>query len=194
MILSDQDLRTAIEQGDIEIVGPYEIQPASVDLHLSGETPLAIGTSHHGPEMIDPRHPIKGRMIPLRRWSDEGVDGWLLPPRGFALASTSERVRLGCDHVGRLEGKSSLARLGLTVHITAGFFDPGFEGYPTLELFNNTPYAFFLIPGMPICQMAFEELSSSCAVPYRGKYAGQGAAPAPSQYHKNFPLTLPWST
>lgn len=199
MILSDRDIVAALEAGEIEVSGAYEIQPASIDLHLSDETPITIGRAPamYGrrdamPSIINPTRDVNERIMPLRPARDpqdpRQVQGWTLPVQGFALASTSERVRIGQNHVARLEGKSSLARLGLMVHITAGFFDPGFEGYPTLELYNCTQYDFLLIPGMPICQMAFEPLSSPCAVPYSGKYVDQGAAPQASRYHLNFPL------
>lgn len=184
-----------METDEIEVQGAYEIQPASIDLHLSSEDPITIGTAPTmvgwvtKPTHIDPAANVSDRMHTLTRWDGKSTgtsSGWKLPSHGFALASTTERVRIGPNHVARLEGKSSLARLGLTVHITAGFFDPGFEGYPTLELFNCTGFDFLLVPGMPICQMAFEQLSSPCAVPYSGKYVNQGPKPQPSRYDKNF--------
>lgn len=187
MIYSDRDIRGAMELGEIEIEGLREgsIQPASVDLRLSSESPLFIGwtepgTSNH----IDPRKDIAPRMyeLPYRR----DYEAWVLPAKTFALASTAERVALRGSVVGRLEGKSSLARLGLMVHITAGFFDPGFEGFPTLELYNCTDHAILLVPDMPICQMAFEPTMSPSSSRYEGKYQNQGAAPRPSSFHENF--------
>lgn len=202
MILSDRDIKRALDAGLIGVEGEYNIGPASVDLNLSGETPTTIGVNGHLPigkwshwDVINPKVDIAPRMreVPWQkvpRPDEHGEiiwdEGWVLPAHSFALASTSGRVTLKNRHVIRLEGKSSLARLGLAVHITAGFFDPGFTGHPTLELFNFTDFGFLLIPGMSICQIAVEPLSSPCDVPYEGKYVDQGAAPQPSRYHLNF--------
>lgn len=202
MILSDRDIKRALDAGLIGIEGEYNIGPASVDLNLSGEVPTTIGVNGALPpgpmfshwDVINPKVDVAPRMRHLAwgrvpRVTEDGIvwdEGWLLPAHSFALASTSGRVTIEDRHAIRLEGKSSLARLGLAVHITAGFFDPGFRGHPTLELFNFTDFGFLLIPGMPICQVAVEPLSSPSESPYEGKYVDQGAAPQASRYHKNF--------
>jgi dCTP deaminase len=98
------------------------------------------------------------------------------------------------DLVGRVEGKSSLARLGLFVHVTAGFIDPGFEGHITLELFCANGRGITLYPGMPVCQISFENMESPPMRPYGkgatgSKYMGQEQGPTPSRYYANFPLT-----
>jgi dCTP deaminase len=112
--------------------------------------------------------------------------GVLLPSGGFMLAATKERFSIPNGIAGRLEGKSSIARLGLFIHITAGYFDPGFEGYATLELFNAAPHPIRLRAGMPIAQMSFTRMSGLSAQPYgstgRGShYQGQGPDPTESR-------------
>lgn len=185
MIYSDADIRKALASGEIVIeeVRDDDIQPASVDLRLSNR-PFKFMRELRAP--IDPMRDQSGQMVDVP-FSDGGSGVVHLHPGEFALASTRERVVIGNTVAGRLEGKSSLARLGLIVHTTAGFFDPGFEGFPTLELLNVSPRSIILRPGMAIAQMAFFEMRTECERPYslRGKYAGQGADPAPSQYFKN---------
>lgn len=189
MLYSDSDIRKALADGLFEIDGMVEgsLQPASVDFHLSDRPFKHWGNQG---DAITPWIDQSAEMVeqhPGTRW-DEG-DGLFVLDRGeFALASTVERVRIGNIVAGRLEGKSSLARLGLVIHTTAGFFDPGFEGYPTLELVNLSPRPMLLRPGMPIAQMSFFELKSLCVNPYdvKGHYTGQGADPEPSHYFENF--------
>jgi dCTP deaminase len=118
----------------------------------------------------------------------EGV--FLLHPGEFVLGATAERVGLPDDLVGRIEGKSSLGRLGLLIHTTAGFVDAGFEGYLTLELSNVATLPITLYPGMKIGQISFLQMTSPADQPYGSgtlgsKYAGQ-KGPTPSQYWKNF--------
>lgn len=206
MLYSDSDIRKALADGLFEIDGMVEgsLQPASVDFHLSGR-PLKVW-AHSG--MVDLEEGMGGTYdkrrysAPIVPWIDQTDEmstvafhehprfGMCVPlaPGQFALASTAERVRIGSIVAGRLEGKSSLARLGLVIHTTAGFFDPGFEGYPTLELVNLSPRPMLLRPGMPIAQMSFFELWTPCERPYavKGHYAGQGADPEPSHYFENF--------
>lgn len=203
-MLSDRDIRLALHQRAIEIDGLVDgsIQPASVDFHLS-DRPIKVWSETHPHENnfmgiqfgmgvpIIPWHDQSGEMVEqeaIQRYADVTDVCFILKPMQFALASTTERVRLGPAHLGRLEGKSSLARLGLIVHTTAGFFDPGFEGWPTLELVNVSPRSMLLRPGMPIAQMAFDAMSSPVEVPYgaKGHYADQGADPVASRYYANF--------
>src|SRR5690606_6184626 len=132
MIFSDRTIREAIEGGKIEIE-PYEpsyVQPSSVDLRVGNGFRVFV---NHKYSKIDPRDPQADltQLIEV----DEG-EPFMLHPGEFVLGTTLERVRLGNDVVARLEGKSSLGRLGLLIHSTAGFVDPGFEGHITLELSN----------------------------------------------------------
>lgn len=147
MILSDKTIRARLNDGSIGIDPAPEdncIQPASVDLTL-------------GEYFINPSYSPD-------RWGD--VDQVVLASRTFLLGATAERVRVPADCVGRVEGKSSLARLGLLVHITAGFLDPGFEGNITLEFYNVSEKGIVLRPGMKICQTSFELLDQTCERPY----------------------------
>lgn len=187
-ILVDHEIREALNDGlTIQSPTPLAIGPCSIDLMLSPhfrlfeEKPFGERAYAEGHD-IDPREDNStdglGISVP------EG-DYFLLRPMTFALASTVEHIAFPSNIAGQMEGKSSLARLGLIVHVTAGFFDVGFAGYPTLELFNLRHRPIRLYPGMPIAQMAFFRTSSYARVPYgaRGdsKYHRQGAAPAPSQ-------------
>lgn len=204
MLYSDTDIQKALDTHMVEIEGlvPGSIQPASVDFHLS-DRPFKLWSEFHphennflgislgGGAPIVPWRDQTGEMVEQAaelRYSD-APPCFILKPGQFALASTTERVKIGPRLAGRLEGKSSLARLGLIVHTTAGFFDPGFEGYPTLELLNVAPRPMLLRPDMPIAQMAFFAMTSGSATPYneRGKYINQGADPEPSHYFENFP-------
>lgn len=196
MLYADVDIERAIRRGDIAIEGMVDgsLQPASVDFHLSDQ-PFKVFLDRKYPE-FDVDKPL----VPIVPWVDQGYqytdmplidDGshepyFMLAPGQFALASTVERVKIGHHCAGRLEGKSSLARLGLLIHTTAGFFDPGFQGYCTLELVNLAPQPLLLRPGMPIGQMSFFETISKVRDPYSGKYQNQGEAPEPSHYDKNF--------
>ena len=121
--------------------------------------------------------------------SADEVNPFILHPGEFVLAVTMERVEVPTDLVGRLDGKSSLGRLGLIVHSTAGFVDPGFKGRLTLELTNLTNLPIQLYPGMPVSQISFSELSSPAETPYGkmsgSKYQGQ-SGPEASRYYLNF--------
>ncbi len=186
MILSDRDIRKAIGDGQIGIE-PFDeadVQPASVDLHVD----QFFRTFHNH------RHPfidVKKPMEDLTELLDVGPDGpFILHPGEFVLGSTTEYVRLPDDLVARLEGKSSLGRLGLLIHSTAGFVDPGFEGHLTLELSNVANLPITIYPGMKIGQISFFRLSSPADHPYGSiatgsKYQGQ-RGPTASRYFKNF--------
>lgn len=182
---SDTDIEGWRRHGWLDVTpwDPARLQPASVDLTLSWARPLAFESAFPG-EVIDPRKNNSGRMAAMTL--DVGLNAYLMPARSFALVSTVEKVTFSRHIAGRLEGKSSLARLGLFVHVTAGFFDPGFTGYPTLELVNITDRTWLLVPGMPIGQMAFERCETPATVPYEGKYVDQGPVPTRSMYHRNF--------
>ncbi len=109
---------------------------------------------------------------------------FILHPGEFVLGSTVERVAIPDDLVARLEGKSSLGRLGLLIHSTAGYIDPGFEGTITLELSNVARLPIAIYPGMPIGQISFLQMTTPVDRPYRGKYGGQ-EGPTASRYHEN---------
>ena len=181
--LSDRAIRGAVNIGIIGIYpyDPEHVQPASYDMTLGKKFKVISDDI----PLIDPRVGVEYKETVV----EEGA--FPLLAGGFCLASTVERVELATNIIGRLEGKSSLGRIGLTAHITAGFFDPGFRGHATLELFNATHKTILLIPGMKICQMSFARLSSHAERPYGhksldSKYQDQGDSPHGSQIHKNF--------
>ena len=177
MILSDRDLLARLESGEI-VVEPIEdpelqIQPASIDLRLSRE--FIVYQLPHVP-CLDARDPKSVEKYTRRVDIDEG-EAFILHPGEFALGSTIERVKVPADLVARVEGRSSIGRLAVVVHATAGFVDPGFEGQITLELANLGGCAVKLYPGMRISQLVFHTMTSPSLRPYgagRGsKYQGQ---------------------
>lgn len=185
MVLSDRDIRAAVDEGRIRI-DPYEdgfVQPSSVDLRVDREF-LVFHNARRA--FIDPREAMDD--LTERITFDDG-ERFILHPGEFALGSTLERIGLPDDLVARLEGKSSLGRLGLLIHSTAGFIDPGFEGHVTLELSNVANLPIAIDPGMLIGQISFQQLTSPAERPYgsdalRSKYQGQ-RGPTPSAYHRN---------
>ena len=186
VIFSDRTIKEAIAVGRIEI-DPFEasyVQPSSVDLRV--DRYFRVFENHKYP-YIDPKAPQLD-LTTLVEVSDE--EPFILHPGEFVLGSTFERVRLGNDVVARLEGKSSLGRIGLLIHSTAGFVDPGFDGYLTLELSNvaNLPIAIY--PQMKIGQISFYQLSTEADHPYGtdtagSKYQGQ-RGPTASRIHEDF--------
>lgn len=176
-MLSDADIREAMASGDIAITNPdgsgpsdSDIQPASVDLHVGDEFAMFATRGEQvqiKPEGID-RVP---QMLKARQQNA------LLPPGQFLLVTTRERVRLSSVIAAKVEGRSSIGRLGLMVHVTAGFVDPGFDGQLTLELYNCSPHTIVLHEGASICQLAFIRTRSPSAMPYGygrpSKYQGQ---------------------
>ncbi len=186
MVLSDRTIRREIEAGRIvvEPLAPDAIQPASVDLRL-GKLFRVFRNSRIPFIDVKREYPDLTELVEI----DEETP-FILHPGEFALAVTYERVRLPDDIVGRLEGKSSLGRLGLLVHSTAGYVDPGWDGYLTLELSNvaNLPIALYY--KMKVSQISFLRLTEPAEHPYGSaalgsKYQGQ-AEPTPSRYHLNF--------
>ena len=177
MILSDRDLRARLASGDI-IVDPIDdpdlqIQPASIDMRLSSS--FIVYRLPHVP-CIDPRD--RESIDRYTRTIDIEEGGtFVLQPGEFALGSTLEWVKVPADLVARVEGRSSIGRLAVVVHATAGFVDPGFEGRITLELSNLGRCAVKLYPGMRISQLVFQTMTSPAERPYgpaRGsKYQGQ---------------------
>ena len=189
MVLSDRDIRAAIKQGQI-VITPQDdssIQPASVDLRLGNQ--LRVFQNHLLP-VID----VKQEMTHLTESAQiDEVNPFVLHPGEFVLGMTLEEVRLPNDIVGRLDGKSSLGRLGLVVHSTAGFVDPGWRGRLTLELSNLANLPINLYVGMRISQISFMRLTSPAEHPYGSnalgsKYQGQ-MEPTPSRFFQNYDAT-----
>lgn len=182
MLLHDAGIMRAIEDKSIGInpLNRDALQPSSLDLRLGNEFAI-VDTS--GIAVLNPKLDNSWRVI--RKTIDPG-NSFLLWPRSFVLASTVESVKLSLNIAARVEGKSSLGRLGLLVHITAGFIDPGFEGQVTLELANMLDVPIRLYPDMPVAQICFF-LMAGYATSYqeRGKYMNQ-QGPVASLYHKNF--------
>ena len=185
MILSDTDIKKALERGDISVdpFDPKYIQPASIDLHLDKEF-LIFDTNQN--YVIDPKKPIDPLMKSITIDEDRP---FVLHPGEFALGLIYETTGVANDYVGRLEGKSSVGRMGLLIHVTAGFLDPGNKLKMTLELSNVANMPILLYYKMPIAQLASEKISSPYEVPYskvnNSKYTGD-MKPRASQMWKNF--------
>jgi len=185
-VLSDRDIRAALEAGEVGI-RPYDaadLQPSSVDLHL--DRSFRVFRNNRYP-YIDVRAPQPDLTEMLTVADDEP---FVLHPGEFVLGQTLEWVELPNDLVARLEGKSSLGRLGLLIHSTAGYVDPGWKGNLTLELSNvaNLPIALYF--GMKIGQISFFKMSSPVDRPYGSpelgsKYQGQ-SEPTASAFHRDF--------
>lgn len=177
MVLSDRDIRIALEEGRIKIEPAPDLDKQlgsiSVDFRL-GNTFMVFEHSRYS--YIDPRHPnsIGDAMRTIQVEDDEA---FIMQPGDFALASTMESLELPNNLLGRLEGRSSIARLGITVHSTAAVFEPGWIGTATMELSNLGRMPVALYPGMRICAFSFQQLTSPVLTQYRdkpnNKYAGQ---------------------
>jgi dCTP deaminase len=181
-----QNIRAEIAAGRIEIepFDPAMVQPSSIDVRLDSR--FLVFRSHTR-AVIDVKEDLTD-LTELVTITDG--EPFILHPGEFVLGSTAERVRLPDDIVGRIEGKSSLGRLGLLIHPTAGFVDAGFEGFLTLELSNVATLPITLYPGMKIGQISFLRMDGPAEFPYGSsslgsKYSGQ-VGPTPSQYWKNF--------
>jgi len=186
MVLSDRTIKAEIEAGRI-VVEPYEegmVQPSSVDVRVDRRFRVFHNARY---PYIDVRQPMEG-LTEAVEVSD--AEPFILHPGEFVLGQTLERVRLPDDIVARLEGKSSLGRLGLLIHSTAGFVDSGFEGNLTLELSNVANLPVTIYYGMPIGQISFMRMDSPVERPYGSRKAGskyQGQAePTPSRFYLNF--------
>jgi dCTP deaminase len=182
-VLSDRSIAKALED-DRLVIDPrpedHRIQPASVDL-LLGQTFVRYPT-YHFDHIEDPYHRPVIDLQAIGMMTETGMfgigDSVRLEPREFILGTTLERVTLPNNLVARIEGKSSLGRLGLLTHCTAGFIDPGFDGTITLELYNLNPSPIILRPGLPICQLAIMNMDAPVERPYgheelSSKYQGQ---------------------
>jgi dCTP deaminase len=189
MLLSDRDIRAEVDGGRV-VLEPYEpamVQPSSVDVRL--DRFFRVFENHRYPH-IDPasEQPDLTRLVEV-----DPDEAFVLHPGEFVLASTFEVVTLPDDVAARLEGKSSLGRLGLLTHSTAGFIDPGFSGHVTLELSNVATLPIMLWPGMKIGQLCFFRLSSPAEHPYGSakhgsRYQGQ-RGPTPSRSFQSFHRT-----
>jgi dCTP deaminase len=189
MLMSDRDIRAAIDSKRVvlEPFDPDMVQPSSIDVRL--DRYFRVFENHRYPH-IDPAEdqPDLTRLV-----EPAGDEPFVLHPGEFVLASTYEVVTLGNDLSARLEGKSSLGRLGLLTHSTAGFIDAGFSGHLTLELSNVATLPIKLWPGMKIGQLCFFALSSPAEEPYGSgrtgsRYQGQ-RGPTPSRSYLNFHRT-----
>ena len=186
MLLSDRDIRSEITAGRVA-VEPFDeamIQPSSVDVRLDKFFRVF---ENHKYSVIDPS--IEQAELTREVIAEDG-EAFILHPVEFVLASTYEIITLPDDIAGRLEGKSSLGRLGLLTHSTAGFIDPGFSGHITLELSNVANLPVKLFPGMKIGQLCLIKLSSPAEHPYgsaiyASRYQGQ-RGPTPSRSFMNF--------
>jgi dCTP deaminase len=186
MVLSDRTIRQLLDEGRIGIE-PYEeelLQPSSVDVRV--DRLFRVFRNSRYP-FID----VKREMEDLTELVEVDQDeAFILHPGEFVLGSTLERITLPDDLVARLEGKSSLGRLGLLIHSTAGFIDPGWDGHVTLELSNVANLPITIYYGMKIGQLSFVQLTEPAEHPYGtgelgSKYQGQ-MGPTPSRYWRNF--------
>ena len=188
MILSDRTIREEIAAGRI-VIDPYDerrVQPSSIDVRISH---LFRVFRNHTSAVIDVKADQAG-LTELVEMPEDGSEAFMLHPGEFVLGSTLERVAVPDDLVGRVEGKSSLGRLGLLIHSTAGFIDAGFDGHITLELANVASLPITLYPGMKIGQVSFMRMTTPAEHPYGAgasgsKYQGQ-RGPTPSRYFENF--------
>ena len=183
MILSDRTIREQIEAGRI-VIDPFDaacVQPSSVDLHVDAE--FRVFRNNRYP-FID----VKQEQDLTELVEVKPDEAFILHPGEFVLGSTLERVAIPDDLVARLEDKSSLGRLGLLIHSTAGYVDPGWDGYLTLELSNVANLPITIYPGMKIGQISFFQLTTAADTPYGGagsKYQGQ-RGPTASRIHEEF--------
>jgi len=173
MIFSDVDIKEALQQGEkleslrshehwirVEPCEPWQVQPASIDLCL-GRSFVCFPPGAGDVDMLD--RAVSSYPVDL----GSGQDSFFtLDPQTFVLGTTIERVELGPRVCGKIEGKSSIGRMGLIVHVTAGFIDPGFSGQITLELYNVSARKIRLRPDLPICQIAFGMCKTRAARPY----------------------------
>lgn len=192
-VLSDRDIKQALKINYLKVKSPIplNIQAASLDLHLAPTI------------LVFKRRSIKNAVIDVKRKVDEYVEyetldpvkGALIHPHELILGVTREYFELPNQLIANVEGKSSLGRLGLVIHATAGFIDPGFKGHITLEITNLTEFPLIIYPNMPIGQTRFTVLTSPAEIPYGDPRLGSkkysnpysiNPKPIPSQYWRNF--------
>lgn len=189
MILSDRTLREQLDAGRI-VIDPLDeslIQPSSIDVRISN---LFRVFRNHTRAVLDVKQDLQDLTELIEIDADDPDASFMLHPGEFVLGSTLERIAVPDDLVGRVEGKSSLGRLGLLIHSTAGFIDAGFDGHITLELANVASLPITLYPGMKIGQVSFMHMTTPAQNPYGqgakgSKYQGQ-RGPTPSRYFENF--------
>lgn len=191
-ILSDKDINEYLKKGDIEI-HPLEdierqIQPSSVDLRIGSEFK---GFKIIKKPFIDPKDPEDLDSY-MESMHIENEESFIIHPNEFTLATTYETVKIPDNLVARVEGRSSMGRLGITMHVTAGYIDPGFEGKITLEISNIGKMPVALYPGQRACQIVFETMISSADRPYGhperdSKYMGQ-TRPESSRIKQDYEL------
>ena len=187
MIFSDRTIKEALASERI-VIDPYDkemVQPSSVDLRCGSVFRVF---ENHRYALIDPKAPQEDLTTEVEATVNLP---FILHPGEFVLGSTLEIIGLADDIVARLEGKSSLGRIGLLIHSTAGFIDPGFNGQVTLELSNVATLPIAIYPGMKIGQISFYQMSTPADNPYGSagagsKYQGQ-SGPTPSRIHRDFP-------
>lgn len=176
-MFADHQIRFEVENSGEISVSPYNpslVQPASIELRLGQEFMRCI----QGDEPIDPENPNSSD------WVSFEADKFVIRPGDFVLATTMEWIRVGSNIGARVEGKSTLGRLGLIIHSTAGFVDPGFSGNITLEMTNINSRPIVLRYGMKICQMAFYRMDAEVELPY-------GHVSLGSHYHGQVGVTPP---
>jgi len=182
VILSDRDLKARLDSGSI-VIEPApdpktQLQPASIDLRLGYDFQTFNYTRQ---ALIDPMDPTTFEQLTTKTQLEPG-ERFIVHPGEFVLATTLEHIEVPNDLLARLEGRSSIGRLGIVIHSTAGYVDPGFKGKITLEISNLGRIAVALYPSMRICQVAFEEMSSPVGAGYgqkrKAKYQGQRDATA----------------
>jgi len=186
MVLSDGDIKKALKTGRIKVSPKFDLKEqlgsCSIDLRLGNAFRVFEHSKH---PFIDPSDKSQSKDI-TREIRVKNGERFIMQPGDFVLAVTMEKVTISPELLGRLEGRSSLGRLGIVVHSTASVFDPGWDGNPVLELGNLSNIAVALYPGMRICAMTFEELSSPAETPYtkkkKAKYAVQ-SGPQESRLH-----------
>lgn len=187
MVLSDRDIRRYMDEDRI-VVRPRDdscIQPASVDIHL--DNVVRVFRHWQAPHYIDVRNSLEGltELVHIKQGTN-----FSLAPQQFVLGSTEEHIEVPIDLMARLEGKSSLGRIGLLIHSTAGYIDPGWKGKLTLELYNVSSMPILLYGGMKISQISFHKLTSPAERPYGSrelgsKYQNQ-SGPTPTRFYLEF--------
>jgi len=175
MILSDRDIRKSLDTGRIRVTPPpdlaTDLRPCSLDFHLGNTFRIF---DYNKLPLIDPRaEMIIENVTRVVEIPDDGR--FIIHPGELIIAATRECLTIGTDLIGRLEGRSSLARVGIIVHSTAARFDPGWDGNPMLELGNQGRIPVALYPGMRICSFTFEQLSSPVEYSYqqKGRFTNQ---------------------
>jgi len=186
VILSDRDIKSEIENKNIilEPFNPECVQPSSIDVHLDNKFLIFISTHH---SLIDVKKDMEGLTQEVVIDDDKPL---ILHPSEFILGSTIEHLTLPRNLAARIEGKSSLGRLGLLIHSTAGYIDPGWSGNLTLELSNVSKLPITLYPSMKIAQISFVKMSSDVENPYGSDKLGSryhgDTEPMPSRFHLDY--------